>query len=208
MNKYLLISSLIIFLGLPNAVFAHQKTYLEDKPAGEKIEISNPDLSQAIYGELQKNPLLIYFKSEKNIKLNLSLLTQGSNNKNLSLELYGPNNQLYGVLDGESYTWKEYNADFDGKNYFQGPEFKQNIVSGDYYVKIYSPTDTGKFVLLIGSKDKLNLAEGYYSIARTTNRTVFRSNHGEPWGLLVIFSGLTAVAISVLIYMRKRQKNI
>ena len=151
------------FLLLPVLVFAHQPRIVDDN----FVEIRNPEISQAFYGELNGTSTEYQIISDKEFKLYLGLLVPDipNVNKDFFTEIYrvkDGDKEVLAVLDGSKFDWQPFYEEYGGDNYFWGPEFsspesKKGVTlvgrlepAGEYRVKISSPTNLGKYVLVVG----------------------------------------------------------
>jgi hypothetical protein len=85
--------------------------------------------------------------------------------KDISAEIYRVNDgktESIAVLDGSHFTWTPFFEDFARDNYWWGPEYKADdsikgqelkgrpVSAGEYRIKVYSPTNYGKYTLVTG----------------------------------------------------------
>jgi hypothetical protein len=57
-------------------------------------------------------------------------------------------------LKGQEWNWTPFYEEFGGDNYLQGPEIGFNASTGNYTIRIHSPSNTGKYTLAIGEKEE------------------------------------------------------
>ena len=152
MKKTFLLIIALLFFFVPCA-FAHQPRLVENE---DYIVVQNPEISQAFYAELKGKPQTYEINSDKDFVLYANILVPDISGieKNVSFEIYKTeakkNDLLLRRLDGENFEWTSYYEEFAGDNYFKGPEFKEDVVSGKYLIKVSSPDNLGKYVLAIG----------------------------------------------------------
>lgn len=170
MNKLVRYSFLIVFiLFLLSTIFtlAHQPRMVNSS----KVEIFHPEVSQAFYGELKGSPEEFIIKSEKDFKLYVGLLLPDIPNvkKDISAEIFllkEGKMEIIATLDGKNYQWTPFFEKYGKDNYLWGPEFKaadsvkgkelkgELVLAGDYLIKVFNDSDTGKYVLVTGFLEK------------------------------------------------------
>ena len=158
----LIIPLAIIFIVTPKVCEAHQPRIVTPG----LTEITNPEVSQAFYGDLKGENNVFHLKSDKQFNLYVGIVIPDNKfaNKQISAEIYQQKNNkkkvLY-ILDGAKHTWEPFYEEFAQDNYLRGPEYKSpestntelkgNMVpAGDYYIRIYSPNNLGKYSLVTG----------------------------------------------------------
>lgn len=175
-NIFLSIFILIFFIS--GYAYAHQPRITSDI----FTEIKNPETSQAFYGELKGQPDTYSIESEKSFHLYVGILVPDIEGieKDISAEIYfgnekGNDNFLY-KLDGLKYKWTSYYEEFGGDNYYFGPEFKDEAKSkknvpkgikvekGSYLIKVFSPDNKGKYVLVVGEKEEFPVNEAINAV--------------------------------------------
>lgn len=143
---------------LPFAVLAHNPRIVE-KGQGV-IKISNPEISQAFYGQLSGEPQWFEFETEESFNFYANILLPASaKEKNVSVEIYRGENWLIGWLDADNMKWKEFHEPFAGDDYWQGEEYKGIETPEVYRLKVYSRTNTEKYVLAVGSEESITPGE-------------------------------------------------
>jgi len=162
-NTYFLL--IIIFLSLFSAgsVLAHQPRLV----SGEEItKIERPDVSQAFYGNLTGQPHFFEIKSTKEQQVYFGLLVPDlpGIDKDVSLEIY-LEDELVGSLYGRNFKWQSYYEEFTDDYYFQGPETKVSLKDDALYtLKVFSPDNQGKYVLVVGQKEEFPITEVFNTI--------------------------------------------
>ncbi|MFH0874294.1 MAG: hypothetical protein V1846_05670 [Candidatus Komeilibacteria bacterium] len=171
------INKALIFLGgfialIPFSVSAHQPRIV----GSNLVEISNPEVSQAFYGELKGAPAQFRISSSQDFKLYIGLLVPAIPNikKDISAEVYrveDGKNVPVAVLDGSNFNWTFFYEEFGQDNYFWGPEYAaadsargrelkgQPVPAGDYRIKVSNPENSGKYVLVTGFLETFPLSE-------------------------------------------------
>ena len=171
MSKKIPLFVILFFVFVPVFVFAHQPRLVE----GNFIEVKNPEISQAFYGELAGEPAYYKIESDKPFNLYVGILVPDIPDigKNVSAEIYlekEGQKELLALLDGLNHSWPGYHEEFANDDYFWGPEFRDEnaeefipkgirVESGVYLVKVFSPDNQGKYVFVVGEKEEFPAGE-------------------------------------------------
>jgi len=163
---------LALFLFMPGLVWAHQPRIVENA----MVEINNPEVSQAFYGELKGSPCEFRIQSNQDFRLYVGLLVPDIPNiqKDISAQIYrikDGKNETIALLDGSHFEWTPFFEDFAKDHYFWGPEYKADdsqkgvelegrlVTAGDYRIKVFSPSNFGKYTLVTGFLEVFPFAE-------------------------------------------------
>ena len=166
MNKKSLLiiaGCLLSGLWLAPAVQAHQPRIVADS---QLTLIKNPAVSQAFYGELKGREAyyLIDLKKEQDLFLQILVpdLPGIAKDKSASVEYLpelGAKAEPFAKLDPAEAEWQKFYEEFAGDNYYRGPEVKRPAEPGYYAIKISSPENQGKYVLVVGEQEEFPAAE-------------------------------------------------
>lgn len=160
MKKFEIYFLLFIFfsaMSLALPALAHQPRIVSSE---EITEIKKPDVSQAFYGNLTGKPHFFKINSGKYQEIYFGILVPDLINidKDVSLKIYF-NDEIVGSLNGQNYEWKSFYEEFGGDYYYQGPEKKFSLNEGLYTIKVFSPDNQGKYVLVVGQEEKFPVTE-------------------------------------------------
>ena len=146
----------LLFLFSAGSVFAHQPAlvFLEK---GD-VRINNPEISQAFYDQLKGSPRDYFIDSAEGFDLYVNLLIPAGENPGAGYSariflLEGDREIEMAVIDGANYEWQEFYEPFGRDYYLKGPEFDQQVPSGEYKIEVFSEDNTGKYVLAVGKKE-------------------------------------------------------
>ncbi|WP_431062277.1 hypothetical protein [Methanobacterium sp.] len=117
------------------------------------IDVQNPEVSQAFYGNLKGNPDYYKITSDKPFKLYVNILvpqSPGISSDFVSAEITDSTGKRIALLNGTNSKWTPMFEPFGGDYYLQGPEFAQNVSAGTYYIKVFNTNNTGKYSIAIG----------------------------------------------------------
>jgi len=164
MRRYLLaIALILVSFAAAAGVQAHQPRYLREN---KLTVINNPEVSQAFYGELKGSEAQYLIELKQAQDLYLQLLAPdlpGVGKDKTAVVAYQP--ELgdravnFAQLDLPAEQWEKYFEEYAGDNYFKGPELKKPAEPGYYIVKISSPDNQGKYVLVVGEKEEFPAGE-------------------------------------------------
>jgi len=144
------------------------------------MNISNPEISQAFYGELKGEYDYYTINSVVPFNLYLQIVVPGlqDSRKDFVFDIYAPSRlengttdvERLGQLDGYSFkNWTKFYEDFGGDNYLSGPEFDMNVSAGEYKIVVHSYANSsnytglepnkGKYTLVVGKAEKFSLKD-------------------------------------------------
>ncbi len=165
-------SSFIFLTLLSGTAMAHQPRIVESNFE----TIRHPEVSQAFYGELKGEPAEFRIQSDQDFQLYVGLLLPDISNiqKDIFAEITHIQdgiNETIAVLDGSHFDWTPFFEDFAQDHYLWGPEYKADdsikgetlkgrpVPAGDYRIKVYNPSNVGKYVLVTGFLEEFPIIE-------------------------------------------------
>jgi hypothetical protein len=144
-------------------VSAHQPRFIKDD---QLVIIKNPDISQAFYGELKGEEAYYLIDLKKEQELYFQILVPDlpgiAKDKSVTVEYVPALDQAavsFAAIDPNSEPWSKFYEEYSGDNYFEGPSVKKLGQAGYYLIKITSPDNTGKYVLVVGEKEDFPVPE-------------------------------------------------
>lgn len=156
---------IIMFLILGGSLFlgysakAHQPNFANKE---KQILVANPEISQAFYGFLDKQPVQYSINSDSPFQLYIGLLTPdlpGQQNNLIALIQNNPGEEIARLDGSQNFQWERWYEEFAGDWYWKGPEFKQEVPAGQYTVTVFNADNTGKYVLAIGELESFPITE-------------------------------------------------
>lgn len=219
-----ILSPAIVF-GVVSVAWAHQPRLIGNVGA---VEIKNPDVSQAFYGELKGVPALFYVVLDKpqvfytgvlvpdlpNIGKDVSAAVFSNVSSARQQVLYGGGNEY--LLDGSNFQWTKFYEEFAGDYYWEGPEFKKELAAGDYIIKVFSPNNRGKYVLVVGEKETFPPKEMFKALLVLSKLkkdffgksplTIFSSKIGHY--LLILIGVVVAIIVIAFFVFRWKKRKI
>jgi len=158
----------ILFLSICS-VCAHQprvetgaNTSIQDP-----IDVQNPEISRAFYGQLKGNPDYYRITSDKPFELYINLLVPagpGIGGSFPSAEVTDSSGEIILTLNGTNSIWEPYFEEFGGDNYLKGPEATKNVPAGTYIVKVFNSNNQGKYSIAIGKIEAFPVDESINTI--------------------------------------------
>ena len=163
---------LLLFLLMTNSVLAHQPRIVRDN----FVEVTNPEVSQAFYGELRGTHAEYRINSDREFRLYIGILVPDipGVRKDVSAEIYrlkDKTKEAIAILDGGQFKWVQFYERFARDNYYWGPEYTADdsqkgvllkgrlVQAGDYRIKVFSPINQGKYAIAIGDAEEFPLKE-------------------------------------------------
>ena len=221
MNKVSSLSLLIGFFLLTATSSAHQPRIVSE----EVTQIENPEVSQAFYAELKGEPDYYQIESEESFKLYVGILVPDLEeiDKDISVEISREDLHIEEIrvknqeeeevpilLNGLQYEWTRWYEPFGGDWYWEGPELRGNppkeelpegvqVDEGTYTIKVFSPDNEGKYVLVVGEREEFPLKEIVQTLF-VLPQLKAEFFEGSPWTAYFNLVGLfLAISIGILI---------
>ena len=140
---------------------AHQPRIVQ----GEKVSISNPEISKAYYGVLSGKPHLYKISSNKDFKLYVNVLVPDieGQKKDVSADIF-KEGETIAVLNADDHKWRKFFEPFGQSTYWQGPEYKALVKAGEYVIRVRSTERDIKYSLAIGEIEAFDVKEGIKAI--------------------------------------------
>ncbi len=197
---------------VPVFVFAHQPRIV----VGTKVNISDPEISKAYYGQLNGEPHFFEIASDKKFVLYLNILVPDieGQKKDLSFSIIKNGNVVHptAILDGIDFSWKPFWEEFGRDNYFQGPEYRAYAEPGDYEIRVWSSNNDSKYSLAVGGTETVNFKEAINGLLLIPQ--VKRDFFGESpvgfilspfgYGYIVIMYALAFVFCLIIRFIHRR----
>ena len=151
----------LILVSWPLKVLAHQPRLVEM----EKINVTEPEISKAYYGNLSGKPHIYTISTSSPIDLYVNVLVpfiEGPE-KNVTVKIF-KGEQLMGILSPKKGDWKEFFEPFGQSMYWKGPEFKVRADAGKYKIHVQSIEKSIRYVLATGEIEAFDGPESLNAI--------------------------------------------
>lgn len=180
--------------------------------------VEDPQVSQAFYGELTGSPDYYRITLDKPARIYFGITVPDTPGQqtDFSVELYDHKDtaitQVF-LLDGTGFQWTPFYEPFGGEWYLQGPAATENLTNVTYYIKVSSPSNQGRYALVIGDEESFPLGEviNAYLLLPIIKQQFF----GKPvafwfvefFGIILAMGSFLAGAALVLTSNRVRLKS-
>ena len=157
----LIVILFLILVSWPLKVLAHQPRLVEM----EKINVTEPEISKAYYGNLSGKPHIYTISTSSPIDLYVNILVpliEGPE-KNVTVKIF-QGEQIIGILSPKKGDWKEFFEPFGHSMYWKGPEFKVRADAGKYKIYIKSTEKSIRYVLATGEIEAFDGPESLNAI--------------------------------------------
>ena len=157
----LIVILFLILVSWPLKVLAHQPRLVEM----EKINVTEPEISKAYYGNLSGKPHIYTISTSSPIDLYVNVLVpfiEGPE-KNVTVKIF-KGEQLMGILSPKKGDWKEFFEPFGHSMYWKGPEFKVRADAGKYKIHVQSTEKSIRYVLATGEIEAFDGPESLNAI--------------------------------------------
>ena len=151
----------LILVGFPLKILAHQPRLVEI----EKINVTEPEISKAYYGNLSGKPHIYTISTSSPIDLYVNILVpfiEGPE-KNVTVKIF-KGEQPMEILNPKTNDWKKFFEPFGQSMYWKGPEFKVRADAGNYKIHVQSTEKSMRYVLATGEIESFDGTESLRAI--------------------------------------------
>ena len=146
-------------VALPGEASAHQPRL----PIGADVTILDPEVSKAYYTTLDGRGHTYRIRTAVAFDLYVSLTVpdisgQGTDISAVVVRVDG-NGGTIGTLNGVAHQWTKFFEPFGFSDYLQGPEYRGRAEPGDYEIRVTSPRNDRKYVLVVGEIEAFDFKE-------------------------------------------------
>jgi len=158
MKKFFLPIFAIFLIGF---TFAHQPRLTFQHPAGQIIEVKNPEISQAFYGILSWQEDIYQITSDTWFLLYVNIVVPDISGyrTDFIVDVIEGHNAVYTRLDGKAFIWTDFFEPFAGDKYLQWPSLEKQVGTGTYIIRVSNPSNQGKYSLAIGKIESFPVKE-------------------------------------------------
>lgn len=149
-KKLIPLTLIALFFIAPVLTFAHQPRLVES----EAIEVIDPEVSKAYYGELSGAPHIYSINTTEPIDLYVGILMPYADDsgKDVQAEIR-KGEDLLQVIGGKNADWKEMFEFFGQSTYWDGGEYKASVDAGEYTISVSSTNNDSKYSLATGETE-------------------------------------------------------
>ncbi len=189
---------IISCLFLPN-VFAHQPRLVGNDT---DIVVDQPEISKAYYGSLNGKSATYRIESTGPFRLYVNILVPDIEgiDKDVSVKIL-KQGTVISILDASEHDWTQFYEPFAGDHYFRGAQYVEEQDAGTYDIEVYSPDNSGRYVLAIGDREAFPLGElvrTYAVLPRLKSEFFGKSPFSAYFNVMGIFLAVILVIAGVL----------
>lgn len=142
-------------------VFAHQPRLVFLQPAGQTIEVKNPEISQAFYGMLsgQRDTYHITTNTETLLYVSIVVPDLSGQTTDFTVYIMEGDDAIYTWLEGKNFMRTPFFEPFGGDRYLHWPKREQSVWPGEYNIVVTNEHNQGKYSLAIGKKESFPIPE-------------------------------------------------
>ena len=150
--------------------FPHVPVLVTKESPVDKIQIEDPELSQAFYGSMHGFPHTFEIVATKPFTLFTQILVPDIDSSKNTIsgiiikELKSGRVEEVSPLTAKDAAWEKSYEPFGGDTYRKGPSFEGNLEPGVYRIEVHTPDNLEKYVLVVGKREDLTL--GYLELLR------------------------------------------
>jgi len=158
--KKVILSLLLLFVWIW-FTFAHQPRLIFEQPAGQVVNIQNPEVSQAFYGNLvgQEDTYQIISETGFLLYVNIVIPAISGSRTDFTVDIIEWNIAVYTRLDGKWFTWTDFFEPFGWDMYLRWPSLEKQVGPGTYTIKVSNTDNQGKYSLAIGKLETFSAKE-------------------------------------------------
>jgi len=144
---------------MPGEALAHQPRI----PIPPAVTVLDPEVSKAYYTTLDGRGHTYRIRATVTFDLYVSITVpdisgQGTDISAVIVRADG-NGGTIGTLNGVAHQWTKFFEPFGVSDYLQGPEYRGRAEPGDYEIRVTSPRNDRKYVLVVGEIEAFDFKE-------------------------------------------------
>ena len=161
----------MLVCGLPTYAHAHVPRLIETPAQNEVLPLRDPELSQALYGNLEGHPHMYEFATRKQMELFTEVLVPDAEGvrTNVSGIILRVNDDGsvtdIARLRAKEAKWESFYEPFGGDSYRRGGSYRGPIEPGLYRIEVSTPDNYAKYVLAVGTIEGGG-GMGYFELVR------------------------------------------
>ena len=146
-------------VAMPGEALAHQPRI----PIPPAVTVLDPEVSKAYYTTLDGRGHTYRIRATVTFDLYVSITVpdisgQGTDISAVIVRADG-NGGTIGTLNGVAHQWTKFFEPFGVSDYLQGPEYRGRAEPGDYEIRVTSPRNDRKYVLVVGEIEAFDFKE-------------------------------------------------
>ena len=205
-----------VLLCIPMVVRAHVPNIIVQDSLKDIEVITDPELSQAFYGELSGFPHTYEIQAKEPFTLFTQILqpdieSSKNNISGLVIKDRGRGSRVEKIvsLKATDGLWETSYEPFGGDTYRNGPSFERTLDPGIYRIEVNTPNNVEKYVLVVGKREEMTL--GYFElVGRIAEVKVFFGKSKfrvieSPFVYVPVL--ILGVIIGYIVYRKRRKER-
>lgn len=210
-------SAVLLCFSVPTHARAHNPIIIETPAQNEVLPLYTPEISQALYGNLEGYPHMYEFMTPEKMTLFVEVLVPdielARNNISGIVLRVNDDGSVTDVarLRAREASWKTFFEPFGGDSYRRGASYRGEIEPGLYRVEVSTADNIGKYVLAVGTVEDFSVGNYFSIVGKIADVKVFMGKSSfrvieSPLvyvPLLVLFIG----GIGIYWFVRRKQEK-
>ncbi|MSQ42940.1 MAG: DUF2892 domain-containing protein [Chloroflexi bacterium] len=146
-------------VAMPGEASAHQPRM----PVGDDVTILDPEVSKAYYTTLDGRGHTYRIRATVPFDLYVSITVPAISGQGTDISAViarkDGNGGTVATLDGVAQQWTKFFEPFGFSDYLQGPEYRGRAEAGEYDIRVSSPRNDQKYVLVVGEIEAFDFKE-------------------------------------------------
>ncbi len=179
LKTYVVCGTVFLCFSVFSQAEAHNPTIIETPAQNEVLPLHTPEISQALYGNLEGHPHMYEFMTSEKMTLFVEVLVPDTelarNNVSGVILRVNDNGSVKDVarLRAREASWESFFESFGGDSYRRGSSYRGEIEPGLYRVEVSTADNIGKYVLVVGTVEEFSLGEYFSLIGKIADVKVF-----------------------------------
>lgn len=160
-------------------VDAHSPVIIQTPSQNEVLPLYAPEISQALYGNLEGYPHMYEFMTPEKMDLFVEVLVPdielARNNVSGIILRVNDNGSVKEVarLRAKEASWESFFEPFGGDSYRRGSSYRGEIEPGLYRVEVSTADNVGKYVLGVGTIEDFSIGDYFRLVGKIAEVKVF-----------------------------------
>ncbi len=185
--------------------FAHQPRLIFQQPAGQVVNVQNPEISQAFYGNLAGQEDTYQIVSITGFLLYVNILSPdlSGSRTDFIVDIIEGNAAIYTRIDGKKFQRSKFFEPFGGDTYLQWISREKQVGPGTYTIKVSNSDNQGKYSLAIGKLESFSMKEiiNTYKVMPALKIQFFeKPRYTIFWNYVWLFLLVMIVAVVVVVW--------
>ncbi len=168
MKRVFFVGGISLFLLLGGSAHAYVPEIITQESLHDITQITDPELSQAFFGELAGFPHTYEIHAEKPFTLYTQIRVPDIESSKNTVSGIIIKNKKKGRVEevarflAKDAGWAVQEDDMIGEQYREGAMFEKELDAGTYRIEVHTPDNLEKYILRIGKNEDMNI--GYFAL--------------------------------------------